>query len=187
MQHGPGDALRGMRIRRFLIVILIANITVVVAKLVIGLTIESVAVPGDTAHSSVDVMNNLLGLAVIRIASQEPDENPPYRQQKVETLGAFASVAFLSASPIELAKGANTRAAVGGPGLSVSVCQITILAGTLVVNGGVLPGRTLCGAHATNRAQSHVEDAHQIAECGWVYCGPSCNYARSYYTASHVE
>jgi divalent metal cation (Fe/Co/Zn/Cd) transporter len=137
MQHGPGDALRGMRIRRFLIVILIANITVVVAKLVIGLATESVAVPGDTAHSSVDVMNNLLGLAVIRIGSQEPDEDPPYRQQKVETLGAFASVAFLSASPIQLAEGANTRAAIGAPGLSVSVYEITILAGTLVVNGGL--------------------------------------------------
>ena len=137
MPHQGAAALRSVRIRRVLIIILVANLAVVVAKLFIGITTGSLAVLGDTAHSSVDALNNILALAVVWIASQGPDEDHPYGHQKFETLGALAVVGFLSVSAFELAKGAIHRLAAGAPSLSVSPVQIAILLATLAINVGV--------------------------------------------------
>ncbi|UCG88993.1 MAG: cation transporter [Gemmatimonadota bacterium] len=130
-------ARRSVRIRRVLIIILAANIAVVVAKLLVGIATDSLAVLGDTAHSSVDALNNILALVVVSIASRGPDEDHPYGHQKFETLGALAIVGFLSVAAFELSKGAVERLATGPPPLSISSIQITILLATLAINVGV--------------------------------------------------
>jgi len=137
MPHQGAGAPRSVRIRRVLIIILVANVAVVVAKLLIGVATRSLAVLGDAAHSSVDALNNILALLVISIASQAPDEDHPYGHQKFETLGALAIVGFLSISAFELSKGAVQRLATGPPLLSVSLLQITVLLATLAINVGV--------------------------------------------------
>ena len=137
MPHQGAGAPRSVRIRRVLIIILVANVAVVVAKLLIGIATRSLAVLGDAAHSSVDALNNILALLVISIASQAPDEDHPYGHQKFETLGALAIVGFLSISAFELSKGAVQRLATGPPLLSVSLVQITVLLATLAINVGV--------------------------------------------------
>src|SRR6266498_2555264 len=84
------------RVRRVLIGLLVANVAVVAAKLGVGLVSGSLAVLGDALHSSVDSIYNVLGLVVIRVAAQAPDEDHPYGHGKFETLGALAVVVFLS-------------------------------------------------------------------------------------------
>ncbi|KPJ95572.1 MAG: hypothetical protein AMS18_02645 [Gemmatimonas sp. SG8_17] len=134
MPHQGAAATRSVRIRRVLIVILIANVAVVVAKLFIGIGTGSLAVLGDAAHSSVDALNNVLALFVVWMASKGPDEDHPYGHQKFETLGAMGIVGFLSVSAFELAKGAVQRLATGAPSFSVSPIQITALLATLAIN-----------------------------------------------------
>lgn len=150
MPHQGAGALRSVRIRRVLIIILVANVAVVVAKLLIGIATHSLAVLGDAAHSSVDALNNILALLVVSIASQAPDEDHPYGHQKFETLGALAIVGFLSISAFELSKGAVQRLATGPPPLSVSLVQITVLLATLAINVGVASYESQQGRQLTS-------------------------------------
>lgn len=125
---------RSIEIQRVLLGLLGANLAVVGAKFAIGLATDSLAVLSDAVHSSVDAMNNVLGLAVIWIATRAPDEEHPYGHTKFETLGALAIVAFLSISGFELVKGAVSRLQGGAEPLDVSPLQLGILAGTLAIN-----------------------------------------------------
>jgi cation diffusion facilitator family transporter len=132
----PGYDRTG-KIRQVLFGLLVANLAVVGAKFVIGLAASSLAVLGDAVHSTVDAMNNVLGLAVITIAARAPDEDHPYGHTKFETLGALAIVIFLSISVFELVKGAVSRLWSGPAPLDVSDLQVGILLGTLAINVAV--------------------------------------------------
>ncbi|HEX9579946.1 MAG TPA: cation diffusion facilitator family transporter [Gemmatimonadales bacterium] len=125
---------RTVQVRQVLLGLLVANLAVVGAKFVIGFASYSLAVVGDAVHSSVDAMNNLLGLAVITIAARAPDEDHPYGHTKFETLGALAIVVFLSISGFELVKGALTRLLGGAAPIEITNVQIGILGATLAVN-----------------------------------------------------
>jgi cation diffusion facilitator family transporter len=126
--------VRETQVRRVLLGLLFANLAVVAAKFGVGLASASLAVLGDAVHSSVDAMNNVLGLTVIGIAARAPDEDHPYGHTKFETLGALAIVVFLSISGFELVKGAVTRLAGGGTPLDITNPQIAVLSATLAVN-----------------------------------------------------
>src|SRR5262245_24243596 len=82
-------------VRRVLLVTLALNIMVVAAKLVAGWLAGSLSVISDAIHSSVDSLNNLVGLVVVKYAAAEPDESHPYGHAKFETLAAFAIAGFL--------------------------------------------------------------------------------------------
>lgn len=133
----PGRAAppnRNTQVKRVLVGLLVANIAVVVAKIVVGLRTGSLGVLGDAVHSSVDTMNNVLALAVIWVAAREPDEDHPYGHEKFETLGALAIVVFLSITCFELVKGAVTRLAEGGSPVEAGVAELLVLGGTLIIN-----------------------------------------------------
>ena len=136
-QSHPDPVTRAAEVRIVLICILVANIAVVVAKLLIGWRTGSLAVFGDAMHSSVDSINNVLALVVISVAARGPDEEHPYGHQKFETLGALAIVGFLSITGFELVKGAIQKLIAGAQPLEISGVQIAILVGTLVVNVAV--------------------------------------------------
>jgi cation diffusion facilitator family transporter len=125
---------RSAQIQWVLLGLLVANLVVVGAKFSIGLTTGSLAVFGDAVHSSVDAMNNVLALVVIRIATRAPDEDHPYGHTKFETLGALVIVAFLSISGFEIVRGAVSRLVRGAEPLDISGLQIALLLATLVVN-----------------------------------------------------
>lgn len=82
-------------VQRVLLLTLGLNLAVVAGKLVAGLIAGSLSVISDAIHSSVDSINNVVGLVVTRYASAEPDENHPYGHAKFETLAAFVIAGFL--------------------------------------------------------------------------------------------
>src|SRR5437867_3756312 len=84
----PASAL----VRRVLFGLLAANLVVVGAKLAVGVASGSLAVFGSALDSSVDALNNVLALIVVRVAAKAPDEDHPYGHGKFETLGALAIV-----------------------------------------------------------------------------------------------
>jgi cation diffusion facilitator family transporter len=115
MRHGQAARdNRTRQVRRVLVVTLLANIAVVLAKVSAGLAANSLSVLADAAHSSVDAWNNIMALALATVAAKDPDEDHPYGHAKFETLGALAIVAFLSITVYELTGSAISRLAGGG-------------------------------------------------------------------------
>ncbi len=115
MRHGQAARdNRTRQVRRVLVITLLANIAVVLAKVSAGLAANSLSVLADAAHSSVDAWNNIMALALATVAAKDPDEDHPYGHAKFETLGALAIVAFLSITVYELTGSAIARLAGGG-------------------------------------------------------------------------
>ncbi len=150
---------RTIRIQRVLLGLLFANLAVVGAKFVIGMTTNSLAVIGDGVHSSVDAVNNVLALTVMWVAAREPDEDHPYGHTKFETLGALAIVVLLSVGGFELIKGAVYRLVHGTEPLNITGMQIAVLGGTLVINTVVAIYETRQG-HALHSDLLLADAAH---------------------------
>lgn len=127
-------AERNHAVSRVLGGLLIANLAVVVAKVVVGFSTNSLAVFGDATHSSVDAVNNILGLAVMRVASKAPDDDHPYGHAKFETLGALLIVIFLSVTIFELLRDSIWRLRIGPVAPALTGTDLTLLVGTLAVN-----------------------------------------------------
>jgi len=114
--------------------LLVANLAVVAIKAVIGFASGSLSVLGDTVHSSVDGINNILGLAVVRFASKAPDDDHPYGHAKFETLGALVIVVFLSVSIFGLVSDAIGRLLHGGATIEIRPLDFWLLGLTLLTN-----------------------------------------------------
>ena len=136
---------RNSGIRRVLIGILIANLFVVTVKFIVGVASGSLAVFGDAMQSAVDAVNNIVGLAIIGVASKGPDAEHPYGHAKFETLGALLIVVFLSVSIFELLRGAAVRLIEGAEPPRVDATSIVLLGVTLLVNVVVAVGETRAG------------------------------------------
>jgi cation diffusion facilitator family transporter len=128
---------RTAAVRRVLWGLLFANLAVVAAKGIIGLTAGSLAVLGDALHSGVDAFNNVLGIVVVGVASKAPDEDHPYGHGKFETLGALTIVGFMSITCFELVRDAVGRLVSQRPAPVLSDLQLAILLVTLAVNVAV--------------------------------------------------
>ncbi|HUP89277.1 MAG TPA: cation diffusion facilitator family transporter [Longimicrobiales bacterium] len=128
---------RQQGIRRVLLLTLVANIVVVIAKLVVGIGANSLAVIADGAHSSVDAINNVTALFLSRVAAKEPDAEHPYGHAKFETLGALAIVAFLSITMFELVRTAIQRLLGAGTTPIVTPTVAIVMAVSAVVSFGI--------------------------------------------------
>ncbi len=146
--------------------VLVANLIVIGAKLAVGLRSGSIAVLGDAAHSGIDAVNNLVGLAAVRMAAEPPDDLHPYGHAKFETLAALAVAAFLSVTCFELVQGAIGRLVSGAPPPRIVPGMIWTLAGAMVVNTAVAWGE----ARAARRLSSEIlaADARHTASDVWV-------------------
>jgi len=132
-------------VRRVLGGILLANIVVVIVKFAVGIDTNSLAVFGDALQSSVDAVNNLFALFVVRVASKAPDEDHPYGHAKFETLGALLIALMLALSIFELVRGAITRLVTGVPLVNVTGVALVLLGFTLAVNIWVVWFETRAG------------------------------------------
>lgn len=115
MHSDDPEAQRSRAVRRVLLVILVANLLVVALKAAVGFATGSLAVLGDALHASVDAINNLFGVAVVRVAARGPDADHPYGHAKAETLGAIVIVVFLSITLSQLLDHSVERLLSGHP------------------------------------------------------------------------
>jgi cation diffusion facilitator family transporter len=132
----PGALIdpRTIAIRRVLVLTLLANIAVVIAKAIAGHSAHSLAVMADAAHSSVDAFNNVMALLIARVAAKAPDAEHPYGHGKFETVGALAIVAFLSITVFELVEGAVIRLSGSGPEPQATTFVIIVMLMSAIVN-----------------------------------------------------
>jgi len=128
---------RAAAIRRVFLGLLAANLAVVAIKASIGASTGSLAVIGDAIHSSADAFNNLLFVALTRLAGQAPDHDHPYGHTKYEVVGALAILVFLSVASFELLKSAVQGLRSGAAPPDFTAVQLAVLAGSLGVNSWV--------------------------------------------------
>ena len=122
-------------VRRVLIVTLALNVVVVAGKLAAGLLAGSLSVVSDAIHSSVDSLNNIVGLVVMKYATAEPDESHPYGHAKFETLAAFAIAGFLFVTCYQIALSAIKRViAHETPAPEITALTIGVMVGTIICN-----------------------------------------------------
>src|SRR2546428_6236529 len=124
-------------VRRVFIGLLVANLMVVAAKFFVGLRSGSLAILGSALDSSVDALNNVLALIVVRVAGKEPDEEHPYGHGKFETLGALGIVGFLFITCFELVRGAANEMLDPTRRVQVTDFQLALLVLTLGMNLGI--------------------------------------------------
>jgi cation diffusion facilitator family transporter len=125
---------RTASIQRVFLGLLAANLAVVGAKIAVGASAGSLSVISDAVHSSVDALNNILFVVLMRFAGAEADANHPYGHGKFEVLGALGIVIFLAVASFELLKNAVGRLAARAPAPNLTGLDLWLLAGTLAIN-----------------------------------------------------
>ncbi|HTT69014.1 MAG TPA: cation diffusion facilitator family transporter [Gemmatimonadales bacterium] len=125
---------RTASIQRVFFGLLAANLVVVGVKATIGIRAGSLSVISDAIHSSVDALNNMVFVVLMRYAGAEADANHPYGHGKFEVLGALSIVIFLAIASFELLKSALARLVSQAPPPVLTGIDLGLLAGTLVVN-----------------------------------------------------
>ena len=122
-------------VRRVLWLTLFLNLVVVVGKLIAGFAAGSLSVISDAIHSSVDSLNNIVGLVVVKYSTAEPDEDHPYGHAKFETLAAFAIAGFLFVTCYQITVSAIKRLLDHerhAP--EITLLTIAVMIGTIIAN-----------------------------------------------------
>jgi cation diffusion facilitator family transporter len=125
-------------VRGTLIAVLALNAAVATVKLIVGARTGTLTVVGAGLESGLDVLNNVIALVVVAIASRAPDEEHPYGHAKFETLGALAVVGFLSISCFELLREGIQSLVHHVPLQAPSVGEFSVVLGTILVNAFVV-------------------------------------------------
>lgn len=127
-------ALRAPAVRHTLLVILGLNLVVVAIKLIVGIRTNSLSVLGAALESSLDLFNNIVGIALVRLAAIEPDEDHPYGHGKFETVGALGIVVFLSITCFELLREGVLSVMRGREPRPPSAIELSAIGATMVIN-----------------------------------------------------
>jgi len=125
---------RTSAVRRALLIVLLLNVLVVIVKVAVGVRTGALTVLGAALESSLDVLNNLIGMALVTVAARAPDDEHPYGHDKFETLGALAIVGFLSISCFELLREGVTQLLDQQRPSAASNIDIALLVVTMAVN-----------------------------------------------------
>lgn len=100
---------RDNQVRRVILIEGLANLLVLVAKTVVGLSTGSMAILADAIHSLSDLTNNIIAWIVIHYSSLPADREHPYGHRKLETLAVFILASILVVLAFELALNAVNK------------------------------------------------------------------------------
>jgi len=124
---------RASEVRRVLIITLLLNILVSVAKVLYGLSVGSVAITSDGFHSMFDGVSNIAGLVAVYIAAHPPDEKHPYGHRKYETVFTIFIGVVMLFNCIEILKEAYASF-MGEHRPALTAASFVVMLGTLAVN-----------------------------------------------------
>ena len=127
---------RDPAIRRVLVVVLILNVVVALAKLLVGWLSSSISMVADGFHSLTDGASNVVGLVGMSIAGRPPDEDHPYGHRKFETLAALMIGGLLALTAWEVLQSLVERLRIGGEP-EVGSLAFTVMIVTIAINIGV--------------------------------------------------
>lgn len=135
MALGPNsmkdDSTSGMTVQRIIIIEGLANLLVLIAKLIVGFSTGSLAILSDAIHSLTDLANNFVAWTVIRLSNAPADREHPYGHHKFETLAVFGLASLLVVLAFELALQAIKREHVE---VASSAWELGVMLGVLTIN-----------------------------------------------------
>ena len=108
-------------VKRILIIVLVLNLAVALAKLIYGWRTGSLSMISDGFHSLFDGTSNIIGIVGIILASRPPDLTHPYGHSKFETFSSIGIALLLFITCFEILQSAVGRF------LNPSVPNITTL------------------------------------------------------------
>ena len=97
------------QVRRVIFIEGLANLLVLIAKTIVGLSTGSMGILADAIHSLTDLTNNIIAWIVIHFSSLPADREHPYGHRKLETLAVFVLASILVVLAFELALNAINK------------------------------------------------------------------------------
>lgn len=131
--HNPVTT-RTRSIRRVLIIVLVLNLVVALAKFFYGLASNSTSMQADGIHSIFDSAGNIVGLIGIALAARPADEEHPYGHAKFETYASMVIGVMLLFAAYEVGYGAITKLMSGVYTAEVTPFSFVVMVGTLAIN-----------------------------------------------------
>ncbi len=124
-------------IQRVLLIVLLLNLAVALAKFIYGTVTNSASMQADGVHSLFDSAGNVVGLVGILVASRPADEGHPYGHAKFETYASLAIGVLLVFAAWEVGSGAYHKIVTGDYSTVVTPLSFAVMIGTLAVNVSV--------------------------------------------------
>jgi len=121
-------------IRRLLILILLLNLGVSLAKLIYGFRNDILSMAADGFHSLLDASSNVIGLIGVTLAAKPPDSTHPYGHRKFETFSALAIAFLMVFAGYAVLREATSRFFNHHHYPSVSLTGFLVMIVTLVIN-----------------------------------------------------
>ncbi|MFW6109945.1 MAG: cation diffusion facilitator family transporter [Patescibacteria group bacterium] len=112
----------------------VANATLGLAKVVVGMAASSSALVAEGLHSTIDFVSSGITFLGIRVAEKEPTERHPYGWGRAEVLASLVVVVFIGLAGVEIVQEAVTSL-LSGDYLPVSgVLSVVVMVVSVVVN-----------------------------------------------------
>lgn len=148
------------QVQRIIIIEGLANLGVLLTKLIVGLSTGSIAIIGDAIHSLTDVVNNIVAWIVLRIAHRPADTKHPYGHRKFETLAVFGLASLLVVLAFELASQAIQRETTN---VVTGNWEMGLMLGVLCVNISLATWQRKW-AKRLNSNIIHADASHTLAD-----------------------
>src|SRR3989304_9842898 len=74
---------------------ILSNSLLIALKMAVGLSIGSVSVISEAAHSGLDLLAALIAFSAIRMAARPADSDHPYGHGKIENIGSSAGAVLI--------------------------------------------------------------------------------------------
>lgn len=182
MKHEPkltGDE-RKRAVKRVLLIVMVLNLVVAVAKTVYGAWSGSLVIAADALHSYLDAAGNVAGLVALRWAEAPPDPEHPYGHRKIEIAAAAGIGVLLALGALELGRSAIDGLLHGREPPAASVIGFVVIIATWVINlfvatyehrRAVRLGSAYLAADAMHTASDLAVTAAVLIAYGAVYFG----------------
>ncbi|MBI4497770.1 MAG: cation transporter [Chloroflexi bacterium] len=124
------------RVRWVLALVLLLNLTVALAKFVVGWLTQSLTITADSFHSLMDTASNVVGLIGVSLALAPPDVDHPYGHHKFETLASLGIAGLLFVTCFEIIQSLVER--IMHPVVpEITALSFGVMIGTMAINIGV--------------------------------------------------
>ncbi len=121
-------------VRRVLLVTLVLNLLVAVAKVLYGTMTGALAIRADGFHSVADALNNVVALVAVSLAARPPDHDHPYGHKKHEVVAAAIIGASLLLIAVDVLRDAFERFRGEAAPPELDNAAWLVLGGTWIVN-----------------------------------------------------
>lgn len=120
-------------VKTTLVLVLILNLIVTLAKAVFGILANSLSMIADSLHSLFDSTSNIIGLVAVDRASKPPDSDHPYGHRKYETFATLIIAFLLLVTGFEILEGVAKRI-INPSTPNITIITFLVMISTMIIN-----------------------------------------------------